>query len=145
MHLTPRRGGFLVIHPQYQATLASQRYRRPEDILDLPGEVISGHPDRHVMQVQVESNDGSKCTAYLKRQHFVTWKERLRNAFAGFGRVSKSVREAILLSSSSCSACWLNGLAVATRTDLLMRSTGNTHQRRQTAAGKLRASSMSTS
>src|SRR6185503_3554893 len=47
--------------------------------------------------------------------------------------------------SRSHTACLLKGLAVATSTDLLMRSKGRRHQRWQTSRGKFRASSMSMS
>lgn len=59
------------------------------DIFDLPGEIVSGHPDRHVARVEY---DGRVC--YLKRQHHVGWRERLRNWRCGFGWVSKCEREA---------------------------------------------------
>jgi tRNA A-37 threonylcarbamoyl transferase component Bud32 len=61
-------------------------------LLELPGEVVSGHADRHVARVVV-------CGAayYLKRQHRVGWRERLRQALAGFGWTSRSEREARLL------------------------------------------------
>ena len=42
---------------------------QPRDYLDLPGEIVSGHPDRHVARVEV---DGRVC--YLKRQHRVGWR-----------------------------------------------------------------------
>ena len=47
--------------------------------------------------------------------------------------------------ASSFAACRLNGLAVATKMDLLIRSKGATHQRRHTSAGKPRNKSMSAS
>lgn len=50
-----------------------------------------------------------------------------------------------VVSDNSFAACWLNGLAVATRIALLMRSNGSTHQRRQISAGKPRVNSMSIS
>ena len=68
---------------------------------------------------------------------------RLRPVPAGGTRYHSS--RLGVASASSLAACWLNGLAVATRTDLLMRSNGNTHQRWQVSAGKLRARSMSMS
>jgi tRNA A-37 threonylcarbamoyl transferase component Bud32 len=60
--------------------------------LDLPGEVVSGHPDRHVARVEVA---GRAC--YLKRQHRVGRRERLRQWLAGFGWSSRSEREVVLL------------------------------------------------
>src|SRR5258708_35485212 len=52
----------------------------------------------------------------------------------------------LVTAASASATTWrLNGLALATSTDLLKRSNGRIHQRRQTSAGKLRASSTSTS
>ncbi|VTT97343.1 hypothetical protein : Lipopolysaccharide core heptose(I) kinase OS=Pseudomonas bauzanensis GN=CF98_17255 PE=3 SV=1: Kdo [Gemmataceae bacterium] len=62
--------------------------------LELAGEVVSGHPDRHVVRVELP---GFAAAFYLKRQHAVTWRERLRNWAAGFGRVSRCEREATVL------------------------------------------------
>lgn len=88
-----RRGSFVVVNPRYEAELAALNLRTAEAFLTLPGEVVSGHPDRHVMQVRLSDSH----IAYLKRQHIVRTKERVRNALAGFGFVSKSVREARML------------------------------------------------
>lgn len=85
-------GGFVVVHPRHCASFASQGLHRAEDFLALPGEVVSGHPDRHVMQVKLPG-----VNAYLKRQHFVKFRERVRNALARFGFVSKSIREGMIL------------------------------------------------
>src|SRR5258708_24145115 len=55
-------------------------------------------------------------------------------------------RRCLVTAASASATTWrLNGLALATSTDLLKRSNGRIHQRRQTSAGKLRASSPSTS
>ena len=64
----------------------------PAAPLDWPGEIVGGHPDRHVVRVQ----SGGRA-AYLKRQHRVRRRDCLRNAWAGFGFVSNSIREAVTL------------------------------------------------
>jgi tRNA A-37 threonylcarbamoyl transferase component Bud32 len=71
-------------------------------LLELPGEVVSGHPDRHVVRVVV-----SGVVYYLKRQHRVGRRERLRQAVAGFGWVSRCEREARTLQrlESAAFAC----------------------------------------
>src|SRR5262245_15099386 len=61
-------------------------------LLDLSGEIVSGHPDRHVVRV-VLGTGGDRLFAYLKREHRVSIRDRFANACAGFGFVSKSVRE----------------------------------------------------
>lgn len=82
----------LSVNPHFAGALERAGLREPSAFLDLPGEVVSGHPDRHVCRVELP------CGAfYLKRQHVVGWRERLRNWRAGFGRVSRCAREAQVL------------------------------------------------
>ncbi|HEY8506159.1 MAG TPA: lipopolysaccharide kinase InaA family protein, partial [Gemmataceae bacterium] len=89
----PRPAGWVVFHPR-------ERDRLPglaaADFLDLPGEVVSGHADRHVRRVALGGGPAARF-AYLKREHRVRWGERLKNALAGFGWASKSRREARVL------------------------------------------------
>lgn len=86
----------LLVNPSFQALLAEEGLGTVEQFLDHPGVIVSGHPDRHVLRVEI-----GDMTAYLKREHRVPWRDRLANAFAGFGFVSKSVREARVLASAS--------------------------------------------
>jgi tRNA A-37 threonylcarbamoyl transferase component Bud32 len=81
-----------VFHPARGEALRSRGLLTAGQLLELPGEVVSGHADRHVVRVVV-----SGAVHYLKRQHRVGWRERLRQAFAGFGWVSRCEREARLL------------------------------------------------
>ncbi len=87
------RGGPLTVHPAFAPTLARLGLNTAASILDLPGEVVSGHPDRHVVRVEL----GGAGAFYLKRQHVVGWREKLRNRIAGFGWVSRCEREAEVL------------------------------------------------
>jgi tRNA A-37 threonylcarbamoyl transferase component Bud32 len=64
--------------------------------LELPGEVVSGHADRHVVRA-VLGRGRRRVVAFLKREHRVPWRDRLSSAWAGFGWVSKSEREARVL------------------------------------------------
>ena len=84
--------GTLAVHPAFAAALARAGLTTAAAFLELPGEVVSGHADRHVMRVEV---DGT--TFYLKRQHVVGWREKLRNRRAGFGWGSRCAREAAVL------------------------------------------------
>jgi hypothetical protein len=59
-----------------------------ESFLALPGPVVSGHPERHVRRVRV-----GPVTAYLKCEHRVPPRDRLRHWLAGYGWVSKCLRE----------------------------------------------------
>jgi hypothetical protein len=74
--------------------LAALGLNTAERILELPGEIVSGHPDRHVLRVEIPGLPGA---CYLKRQHIVTRRERFRNWRAGFGWVSRSQRERSIL------------------------------------------------
>ncbi len=86
-------GGTLTVRPAFAARLARVGLNTASAFLDLPGEVVSGHPDRHV--VRVELPGVGAC--YLKRQHVVGWREKLRNRRAGFGWVSRCEREVAIL------------------------------------------------
>jgi hypothetical protein len=82
----------LNVHAHFAGALARAGLRDASAFLDLPGEVVSGHPDRHVCRVELPCGN-----FYLKRQHVVGWREKLRNWRAGFGWVSRCSREAQLL------------------------------------------------
>src|SRR5438128_12532874 len=88
----------LEINPHYQDLLQQQGLRTPADFLEMPSIIICGHPDRNVARVTLGTGPGA-IPAFLKREHQVPWKERLRNAVAGFGFVSKSSREGAVLRS----------------------------------------------
>jgi tRNA A-37 threonylcarbamoyl transferase component Bud32 len=84
------------INPAYQEYLERLGLTRAEHFLNLPGFVVSGHPDRHVVKVDLGAGSQAIGT-FLKREHRVRWKDRLASAWAGFGFVSRSVREGSLL------------------------------------------------
>src|SRR5439155_3876004 len=89
---------FLQVNPRYQPFLQQQELTTPAAFLEMPSIIICGHPDRNVARVRLGTGPGA-VAAFLKREHQVPWKERLRNAVAGFGFVSKSEREAAVLRS----------------------------------------------
>src|SRR5207302_2205599 len=65
-------------------------------LLGLPGEVVGGQPDGHVVRVAVGWG-GRRVVAFLKREHRVPLRDRLTNLRDGYGWVSKSEREGRLL------------------------------------------------
>jgi tRNA A-37 threonylcarbamoyl transferase component Bud32 len=91
--LIPASRGWAEVHPRYRDAFAAARLMTAEALLLLKGEIVSGHPDRHVLRVTLP--DGR--IAYLKRQHGVTWRERLKQKLAGAGWVSRCEREGRLL------------------------------------------------
>jgi len=93
--LIPASRGWAEVHPKFRESFAAARLMTAEALLALPGEIVSGHPDRHV--VRVELPGGS--IGYMKRQHRVTWRERLKQKIAGFGWSSRCIREARVLKS----------------------------------------------
>lgn len=95
VELLSRRGtaARCAVNPRYRNRLAAHGLDDAAALLELPGEVVSGHPDRHVVRVDVPEIG----TCYLKRQHRVDLGERLRQWRAGFGGVSRCVREATVL------------------------------------------------
>jgi tRNA A-37 threonylcarbamoyl transferase component Bud32 len=87
---------FVEIEPRYQEEFRRRGLVRAEDFLSLPGVIVSGHPNRHVARVEIQRGSRS-IVGFIKREHRVPWKERLESAVAGFGLVSKSVREGAIL------------------------------------------------
>jgi heptose I phosphotransferase len=96
---SPRRAGFLEISPRYRSFFREHGLTEPAHFLAAAGEtphIVSGHPDRNVARIEFEAGS-RRWTAYLKREHHVTWRTRLGNALAGFGFRSRSLREARML------------------------------------------------
>jgi tRNA A-37 threonylcarbamoyl transferase component Bud32 len=91
---------FVITNPGYRDFLDRQGLGTSDDFLCLQGVVIGGHPDRHVVRVELGAGPDA-VSAFLKREHRVPWKERIANLLGGFGFVSKSVREARMLDSAS--------------------------------------------
>ena len=90
----PVTGGWVEVHPDFCARLDALGLTTASALLDLPGEVVSGHADRHVVRVELPGWDRA---LFLKRQHCVTWRERRRQSHAGFGLRSRCGREAAIL------------------------------------------------
>jgi tRNA A-37 threonylcarbamoyl transferase component Bud32 len=83
---------FVQTEPRYRAVLSRHGLRTARDFLNCPGVILSGHPRRHVLRVRVGVE-----SYILKKEHHVSWRDRLASAWAGFGWSSKSVREARVL------------------------------------------------
>jgi tRNA A-37 threonylcarbamoyl transferase component Bud32 len=87
---------FVEINPRHRDLLQRCQLCSASGFLALPGLVISGHPERHVVRVTLGHGPGA-VAAFLKREHRLPWKDRVINAGAGFGFASKSCREARIL------------------------------------------------
>lgn len=85
---------WLQTNPRFRDAVNGRGLRCAEDFLALPGVILGGHPDRHVMMVELDDELG-RC--FLKKEHRVRWKSRLGSVWAGWGWASKSVREARVL------------------------------------------------
>jgi heptose I phosphotransferase len=88
-----RRRGFVVFRPGCRDWLRRLGLSEAEHFLDLPAMHVSGHPGRHVARVLLGAGPGAP-TAFLKRELRIGWAVRLKNFLAGFGPVSRSLREA---------------------------------------------------
>jgi tRNA A-37 threonylcarbamoyl transferase component Bud32 len=116
---------WIEIHPAYRELFADLGLQSAADFLRLEGEILGGHPDRHVLRLTLraaERDDGqaeptvrsdesgpvatvtahSVATAqqlgvYLKKEHRVRWRDRLAHWCLGYGWVSKSTREGQML------------------------------------------------
>ncbi len=84
--------GYCEIHPAAIAWLTGLGLCDSADFLRLPGEIIGGHISRNVARVRLPSPTGERV-AYLKREHSISWRDRLKHAFDGYGFTSKSERE----------------------------------------------------
>src|SRR5688500_18099479 len=82
----------LFTNPAYQHRFIELGLTTPDAFLDLQGVIFSGHPDRHVRQVTLDSRSGP-LHAFLKREHRVRWRDRFATGWRGFGSVSKSLFE----------------------------------------------------
>ncbi|HYT95135.1 MAG TPA: lipopolysaccharide kinase InaA family protein [Gemmataceae bacterium] len=87
---------FVEVNPRYREQLERLGLRTPADFLALSGVILCGHPDRHVSRLTF-GKGGAALHAFLKREHRTRWRDRLANAWAGFGFTSKSYREYRLL------------------------------------------------
>lgn len=94
--IQPDPRSFVVVHPRYRQWLAKCGLGSPESFLAVGGEVVCGHPDRHVARVELHAGVKARV-AFLKREHVVGRRTRLRNWRAGFGWVSRCEREAVTL------------------------------------------------
>jgi tRNA A-37 threonylcarbamoyl transferase component Bud32 len=86
------RGPCLYVNPRYRDMLKRHGLDGFDRLQALPAVIVSGHPDRHAAQVTVGAGPDA-LGAFVKREHRVSWKTRLANARAGFGWVSRSLRE----------------------------------------------------
>jgi tRNA A-37 threonylcarbamoyl transferase component Bud32 len=100
VRVRPRRSkGLLEISPRSRWFFRQLGVTEVADFLALPGEtphIISGHPDRNVARITFTA-DGEQWSAFLKHEHRVRWRTRAANAVAGFGWLSRSLREARML------------------------------------------------
>ena len=84
--------GWVRLHPRWIEYCEQNQLGHAGAFLDLPGEIVSGHVHRHVMEVKLPDLRG-----FLKKEHRVRWRDRFANRREGFGWVSRSEREARLL------------------------------------------------
>jgi tRNA A-37 threonylcarbamoyl transferase component Bud32 len=82
----------LHIAPRYRGLLAGCGYDSARAFLDWAGIILSGHPRRHVLRVQLGGE-----SFILKKEHHVPWRDRMASAWAGYGWSSRSLREARLI------------------------------------------------
>ena len=91
----PARGAraFVEVQPHYRSLLRRLGFTEARHFLDLSAAVVSGHPGRSVARVAL-TDGAATIHAFLKRENHVSWTTRLDGAAAGFGFVSRSLREA---------------------------------------------------
>lgn len=84
---------WLVVNPKFRSVLGDLGLDRFDTLMNLPGAIVNGHPDRHVARVSIGSGRDA-IEAYLKRELRVRWRDRVRHSLMGWGLTSRSVREA---------------------------------------------------
>ncbi len=84
------------VAPRWRAFLRRQGFTEPHHFLGLSAVVVSGHPGRSVARVALSDGDIA-INVFLKREYRVSWIVRVRGWAAGFGLVSRSLREARIL------------------------------------------------
>ncbi len=92
----PQPAGWLLVSPRYTDLLKACGTTTADAVMNLPGEIMCGHPDRHVCRVDMTSGLGP-ATAYLKREHTRGWQVRVHNLLTGAGWTSRCEREAAVL------------------------------------------------
>ena len=92
----PARKGRVEVRPGYRSLLRRLGLTHPDHFLSLPSLTVSGHPDRNVSRL-VLGQGPEAIPAFLKREHRVPWSVRVRSWLAGFGLVSRSLRECQIL------------------------------------------------
>jgi heptose I phosphotransferase len=86
------------MNPRYAPRLRALGLTQPHHFLSLQAAIVGGHPDRHVARLMLGSSpDGFRV--FLKRERCVRWSVRLESFLAGFGWVSRSVREGRILAA----------------------------------------------
>lgn len=93
----------LQVHPDWEQRLRTLGLHTVEDFLNLPGVIVSGHPDRHVCRVEIPAsglaarlNEG-RLTFFLKKEHHISLTQRWHSWWHGHGAVSLSLREFAIL------------------------------------------------
>jgi len=119
----------LEVHPEEGDTLAKLGLASAADFLRLQGVIQGGHPDRHVLQLTV-----GILPCFLKKEHRVSWRDRIGHWWRGFGYVSKSTREGRLLqcleaAGVDCPRALAHGEAEGRAFLLLRQETGLTELR----------------
>lgn len=94
----PRAAGWVRVQARAADFLAECEITTPDTVINLPGEIVCGHPDRHVIRVDMTSGVET-MTGYLKREHTRGRRIRLRNWLTGAGWTSRCEREAAVLTT----------------------------------------------
>lgn len=86
------------ILPRYRELFRRRGWNSATSFLDWSGILVNLHRQRQVEWVKLDDN-AEQGRFFLKKQHAVSWRERSRNAWHGFGWSATAVREARLLQS----------------------------------------------
>src|SRR5688572_20933055 len=98
--------------PSYAPIFLDRDLSTAPALLNWSGILVNRHRDRQVEQVRFAGQGAQRSDGFfIKKQHRVTWRERLRNAWHGFGWRSTAVREAALLHAAKAAGVGCPDLA----------------------------------
>lgn len=84
------------ILPRFASLFRHRRWESASSFLSWTGILVNQHRHRQVEQVTLSSGETEECF-FLKKEFAVTWRDRFRNAWHGFGWCSTAVREGAML------------------------------------------------
>lgn len=85
------------ILPGFESLFPEKRWESAASYLSWTGILVNRHRSRQVEQVFLPGPDQGSISFFLKKEFSVSWRDRLRNAWHGFGWCATAIREGATL------------------------------------------------